>query len=87
MNTDNKLFGKKIIWDGDSLCAGKAFDDAKDSDAWAGRIAKKNLMIYKNYAIGGGTITENVLFSSSGKLRHSVSANLETMYEENPNAD
>lgn len=36
MSTHNKLFGKKIIWDGDSLCAGKAFDDTKDSDAWAG---------------------------------------------------
>ena len=87
METQNKLYGKTIIWNGDSICAGKAFDDSKDDDAWAGRIARKNLMIYKNYAIGGGTIAENVMFASKGTLRHSISATLDTMYEEYPDAD
>lgn len=87
MSTENKLYGKTILWNGDSLCAGKAFDDTRDDDAWAGRIAKRNLMIYKNYAIGGGTITENVMFVSKQKLRHSVSATLDTMFEEHPDAD
>lgn len=87
MDNQSKLYGKTIIWNGDSICAGKAFDDSRDDDAWAGRIAKRNLMIYKNYAVGGGTITENVMFASKGKLRHSVSATLDTMYEEYPDAD
>ncbi len=84
---ENKLYGKRIVWDGDSICAGKAFDDTKESDAWAGRIAEKNLMIYKNYAKGGGTVTENVTYSDGVKLRHSVSATLDRMYEENLEAD
>ena len=79
----NPLFEKTIVWDGDSICAGKAFNDTHD--AWAGRIAANNHMIYKNYAVGGGTITENVV--QSGVTKHSVCANLETMHTEYPNAD
>lgn len=80
----NPLYAKTIIWDGDSICAGKAFDDA--DGAWAGRIAERNSMTYKNYAVGGGTITENVV-DGSGNTKHSVSANLDTMYAEYPDAD
>ena len=29
---ENKLYGKRIVWDGDSICAGKAFDDTKETD-------------------------------------------------------
>lgn len=87
MDTQSKLYGKTIIWNGDSICQGKAFDDTRDDDGWAGRIARQNNMTYKNYGIGGGTITENVMFTSKAKLRHSVSASLETMYEEYPDAD
>ena len=79
----NPLYGKTILWNGDSICAGKAFNDT--DDAWAGRIAKTNSMIYKNYAQGGGTITENV--QDGGITKHSVCATLATMYSENPDAD
>ena len=82
----NKLYKKTIVWDGDSICAGKAFDDTREKDAWAGRIAAANDMTYKNYAVGGGTITENVL-NDAGVSRHSVSATIEKMYSEFPNAD
>ena len=79
----NPLTGKIIVWDGDSICAGKAFNDTHD--AWAGRIAAENQMTYKNYGVGGGTITENVV--SGGVTKHSVCANLETIYAEFPNVD
>ena len=84
---DNKLYGKTIVWDGDSICEGKGFDDTKESDAWAGRIAAKNNMTYKNYGKGGGTITENVLCSDGVRFKHSVSKKLDTIYEEYPDAD
>jgi hypothetical protein len=40
---------KKIIWNGDSICAGNAA-----IGNWATRIAEKNEMTFKNYAVGGG---------------------------------
>ena len=79
---ENKLYGKTIIWNGDSICAGSSL-----TGAWANRIAEKNSMTYKNYAIGGGTIAEGLPKMKSGKDRHSVSFTLETMHKEYPDAD
>lgn len=79
---DNKLYGKKIIWNGDSICAG-----AESTGCWANRIAEKNSMIYENYAVGGGTIAEGFPKLQSGDNRHSVSQTLEKMYQEHPDAD
>jgi lysophospholipase L1-like esterase len=82
---NDKLFGKTIIWNGDSICAGKHFDDSKEDDGWAGRIAKRHSMTYKNYAIGGGTIADNV--SRGENKYHTVSGTLDTMKAEFPVAD
>lgn len=82
MQMQNKLYGKTIIWNGDSICAG-----SRISGDWAGRIAGKNAMVYQNYAVGGGTITEAMCPRDNGAKRHSVSETLERMYEEYPNAD
>ena len=78
----NKLWRKTIVWNGDSICAGNAH-----RGSWASRIAERNEMRYKNYAIGGGTITENSPRLKSGQERHSVSATLDRMYAEFPDAD
>ncbi len=84
----DKLENKTLLWNGDSICAGKGFDDTKEMDAWAGRISHKHAGVtYKNYAVGGGTIAENPPMISGGKARHSVCATLERMYEEYPDAD
>lgn len=82
MNTQNILYGKTIIWNGDSICAG-----SRHTGAWADRIAEKNSMICKNYAIGGGTIAEGLPIMKSGNKRHSVSETLDLMYSEFPCAD
>ena len=83
MYTENKLCGKTVLWNGDSICQGSSH-----WGNWATRIAIKNrLAAYKNYAVGGGTVTENVLYESKGTVRHSVSATLEQMREEYPDAD
>ncbi len=79
---ESKLFGKKIIWNGDSICIG---DENKGN--WATRIAEKNKMFFSNYAVGGGTIAEGLPLLKDGSERHSVSKTLEKMYEEYPGAD
>ena len=58
---ENKLYKKTIIWNGDSICAGN-----KDTGNWATRIAEKNSMEYKNYAVGGGTVSEDLPLTQSG---------------------
>ena len=83
VDPENKLQGKTVIWNGDSICQG-----ATSTGTWADRIAEKNdLKAWKNYGVGGGTITENVLYQSNGNTRHSVSATLEKMHNEYPDAD
>lgn len=83
MNTENKLFGKTVIWNGDSICQGSS-----RWGNWCTRIAEKNqLKQSKNYAVGGGTVAENTRPMQSGKARHSISATLDRMYEEFPDAD
>ena len=80
---NNKLQGKKIIWNGDSICQG-----SKTWGNWATRIAAWNDMTFANYGIGGGTVTENVLVSADDpRIRHSVSGTVDRMYEEHPDAD
>lgn len=86
-NLENKasgLYEKVIVWDGDSICCGKAYNDVKD--AWAGRIASNNNMLYKNYAVGGGTITKNVI-DGQGVTKHSVCENMNTIIEAYPELD
>lgn len=82
----NDLKGKTIIWNGDSICAGNKKKDPWESNAWAGRIAFRNGMTYKNFAVCGGVFVEG-LVRDSGNPRHSVSASLADMIEEFPEAD
>ena len=78
------LYQKTVIFNGDSICA--AGTDTSGNGAFAGRIATKNYMTMKNYAVGGGTITKNVV-DSGGNTKHSVCGTVDTMYSEYPNAD
>ena len=83
MNMENKLYAKTIIWNGDSICAGNPY-----FGNWATRIGDRNRMNYKNYAVGGGVITENAPKSvKTGRERHCVSLTLDEMYAEYPTAD
>ena len=74
----NPLWGKTAMWNGDSICAA----DSDTGAGWPGRIASANGMKYKNYGISGGTIAEN-----TGSGVHSVSATLDEMLTDFPNAD
>lgn len=74
----NCLFGKVAIWNGDSICAA----DNDPNGGWPITIAKANGMQAKNYGIAGGTIAEN-----TGTTVHSVSATLDGMLTDFPDAD
>lgn len=78
------LQGKTIVWNGDSICHGTS-----QYGNWATRVAENNDMedgTWKNYGVGGGTITEDLIYQS-GNLRHSVCTTLEQMFLEFPYAD
>ena len=81
LQTENKLYNKTIIWNGDSI-----FQGNEEKGNWATRIAERNSTPYKNYSIGGGTIIETSI-NSDGTQRHSVLLTLDKMYEEYPDAD
>ena len=74
----NPLFGKSAMWNGDSICAA----DGDPVGGWPGRVATGNGMMFTNYGISGGTISEN-----TGTNVHSVSATLDTMISDFPDAD
>ena len=80
----NPLYGKIGAFDGDSICAGAS---AKDGlSGWAGRIGTANAMDWKNYGIGGGTITAG-LYMSEDRPRHWISRNIDTIHAEMPELD
>lgn len=71
------LFGKVAVFDGDSFGSGSS---AKDGlNGWAGRIGASNSMVWKNYAVGGGTIKQ-----AEGK--HFI-GNMDAIYAEYPTLD
>ena len=79
---ENKLYGKKAIWNGDSICYGSV-----EAGDWAKRISDRNSMTYKNYSHGGGTIAEDTPPLNGGYKRYSISESLEMTHAEHPDAD
>lgn len=80
----NPLYGKTVLFNGDSICASAT--DTEHNLAWAGRIMNHNSMNGKNYAVMGGTISSNN-YRNDSSAYHWISASVDTMYSENPNAD
>lgn len=79
LGSANPLYRKTVVFDGDSIChAG--------GNGWAKRIGEANKMTWKNYGVGGGTITSGT-YGSDGNARHWESTNVATMASEYPNAD
>lgn len=82
--TPNPLYHKTILFDGDSICSMST--DRAGKGSFAGRIATANHMNVRNYAVGGGSLTSG-LYMSESNPRHWVSANVDTMYANYPDAD
>ncbi len=80
----NPLYGKRVAFDGDSICCGSV---EKGYAPWANIIGDGNSMIWKNYAVGGGTVTAEVYVAATGKRRHWVCRSIDKIKEENPELD
>lgn len=77
----NPLADKMVLWCGDSIMRGNTFNDT--GSGWAGRCASLLSFHYKNYAVGGSTICNNV---PSGATP-TIYTQIETAHTEYPNAD
>ena len=80
----NPLYGKRVAFDGDSICQGCPRENRVP---WANLIGEANSMIWKNYGVGGGTITAEVYVASTGARRHWVSRCIDKIKAENPELD
>lgn len=72
------LNGKTAVFDGDSICNGSSAGDGLSG--WAGRIGTNNAMTWKNYARGGGTITQI-------EGHYCIGGNIDTIHSEYPTLD
>jgi lysophospholipase L1-like esterase len=75
---------KTIIFDGDSIC--QASSEAKHTveRGWPYRIGKKNDMCWRNFGIGGGTITAEMYSQVTGNPRHWISRSIDEIHKEFP---
>lgn len=71
--SENKLYGKKISFNGDSICEGVGFPGG-----YGKIIAERNNMTYQNLGVGGGTIAVDV-YTKSGELRYSICGSIDKM--------
>ena len=69
---DNPLYGKKVVFTGDSICNGDSDIYSMDSPifstighGWPVRIGTKNQMLWTNKGVSGGTITDSEIVGSS----------------------
>lgn len=65
MADGNPLFRKTAVFVGDSICNGGSAGDGLNG--WAGRIGRKNQMLWKNFGISGATFTSG-LSGSAGVI-------------------
>lgn len=75
---------KTIVFDGDSLC--QASSEAKHTveRGWAYRIAHNTGMCWRNFGIGGGTITAEMYSHVTGNARHWISRSIDNIHKEFP---
>lgn len=81
----NKLYKKTLICDGDSICAA-GLDNPYGEKGWFGRLKNNFSMVGKNFAVGGGAVT-NGLYFQSGDPRHCLSTNIDAIHQEYPTLD
>ena len=84
----NPLFGKKVVFDGDSICHGNA--DGGTLGGWAKRIGTRNNMTWHNEAVAGATIATHTYIGNppdTEQPRHWISSNIDTIHASYPDAD
>lgn len=79
----NLLHGKKVVFDGDSIC--EATSEGSPALGWAGRIGNGNEMDWHNVGRSGGTITAETY--SGGAALHWVCRYIDTIHNNYPTLD
>jgi len=82
----NPLFGKVVVFDGDSICAGNGSAMGDYGNGWAGRIGVDNGMDWYNVGVSGACVTAETYFSNNTP-RHWVSRYIDNIYAEHPDLD
>ncbi len=85
--TENVLYGKTVIFDGDSICHATSETNETTNRGWPYRIGEKNKMKWYNFGISGGTVTAEVYVESSGAARHWVSRCIDNLGDKYDNVD
>ncbi len=70
---DNPIYGKKISFNGDSICEGVGYPGG-----YGRIIAERNCMEYQNLGIGGGGVSSAV-YASDGTPRYCISRGVANM--------
>ena len=76
------LLGKRIIFDGDSICHATSESQDDPNRGWAYRVGAANGMEWYNLAISGATVTAEMYSSVTGNPRHWVSRNIDKIHEQ-----
>lgn len=74
----NPLYGKKVSFLGDSICAG-ADDETSYLGGYGKIIADRNNMVYENVARGGATVTAETYTSTDGSAKDWLSRMITNM--------
>lgn len=83
---ENHLFGKKIVFDGDSICHATS-ETADKNRGWAYRVGERFGMEWYNVGISGGTVTAEMYYGENHYRRHWVSRNIDKIHENHPKLD
>ena len=81
IDTINPLIGKRVVFDGDSICVGLNSATQTNDGGWARRIGENNNMEWHNVAVSGATITQHLYFdNNTATPRHWLSAYIDTIH-------
>lgn len=89
----NHLFGKSIVFDGDSICEAVTESSASGTTkydkpiGWAYRVGTRFGMKWYNHGQSGGTITAETYSSDGSQARHWVSRYVDTIHSMYSNLD
>lgn len=84
-HVENHLYGKTIVFEGDSICHATSETNESTNRGWAYRVGEKNGMNWFNYGISGGTITAEMY--ANGNPRHWVSRSIDRIKEKHESVD
>ena len=84
---ENHLLGKKIIFDGDSICHATSETTESTNRGWAYRVGRDYGMEWINVGISGGTVTAEMYYGPNNYPRHWVSRSIDKIHDSYPELD